>query len=124
MPAHSPDEVHQLWGTAMNAGDLDAVMDLYEPDATVVPQPGQVVAGTDAIREVMSGFLAMKPRFELRPRQVLVTGDVALLMSEWTMQATGPDGSPVQMTGTTSDVARRQADGSWRVAIDNPYGTA
>ena len=124
MLARSPEEVHQLWGAAMNAGDLDAVMDLYEPDATAVPQPVQVATGTDAIREAMSSFLAMKPRFELRPRQVLVTGDVALLMSEWTMQATGPDGSPVQMTATTSDVARRQADGSWRFAIDNPYGTA
>ena len=124
MPARSPEEVHQLWESAMNAGDLEAVLELYEPDATVVPQPGQVVTGTDAIREVMSGFLALQPRFELRPRQVLVTGDVALLMSEWTMQATGPDGSPVQMTATTSDVARRQADGSWRFAIDNPYGTA
>ena len=124
MPARSPEEVHQLWESAMNAGDLEAVLELYEPAATVVPQPGQVVTGTDAIREVMSGFLALQPRFELRQRQVLVTGDVALLMSEWTMQATGPDGSPVQMTATTSDVARRQADGSWRFAIDNPYGTA
>ncbi len=123
MPARSPEEVHQLWFSTMNAGDLDAVMELYEPDATVVPQPGEVVTGTDAIREVMQGFLALQPRFELRPRQVLVTGDVALLMSDWTMQATGPDGSPVQMTATTSDVVRRQTDGSWRVAIDNPYGT-
>ena len=55
---------------------------------------------------------------------MLVTGDLALLINEWTMQATGPDGSPVQLTATTSDVVRRQPDGSWRVAIDNPYGTA
>ena len=124
MPAHSPEDVHQRWFAAMNAGDLDATLELYEPEATLVPQPGQVVSGTAAIRAALGGFLAMRPRFEQRPRQVLVTGDVALLISEWTMQATGPDGSPVQMTATTSDVARRQADGSWRVAIDNPYGTA
>ena len=124
MPAHSPEEVHQLWGSAMNTGDLDAVLDLYEPDAAVVSQPGQVVTGTAAIRAALGGFLAMQPRFELRPRQVLQTGDLALLLTEWTMQARGPDGSPVAMGGTTSDVVRRQADGSWRFAIDNPYGTA
>ncbi len=124
MPARSPEDVHQLWFAAMNAGDLDATLELYEPEATLVPQPGEVVSGTAAIREALGGFLAMQPRFEQRPRQVLVTGDLALLISEWTMQATGPDGSPVQMTATTSDVVRRQADGSWRVAIDNPYGTA
>ena len=124
MPARSPEEVHQLWVRHMNAGDLDAVLDLYEPDATVVPQPGQVVTGTAAIREALGGFLAAKPHFDLRPRQVLQTGDVALLISEWTMRATGPDGNPMEMAATTSDVARRQADGRWRFAIDNPYGTA
>ncbi len=124
MPARSPEEVHQLWFAAMNAGDLDATVALYESEATVVPQPGEAVVGTDAIREVLRGFLAMEPHFELRPRQVLVTGDLALLLSDWTMRATGPDGSPVEMAATTSDVVRRQADGSWRVAIDNPYGTA
>jgi len=124
MPAHSPEEVHQRWFAAMNAGDLNATLELYEPEATVVPEPGQMVSGTAAIRAVLDGFLAMKPHFEPRPRQVLQSGDLALLITEWTMQATGPDGSPVQMTATTSDVVRRQADGSWRVAIDNPYGTA
>jgi uncharacterized protein (TIGR02246 family) len=123
MPARTPEEIHQLWGAALNAGDLEALVALYEPEATVVAQPGEVVTGTEAIRQVLSGFVAMQPRIELRPRQVLVTGDLALLISEWTMQGTGPDGSPVEMAATTSDVARRQADGSWRMAIDNPYGT-
>ena len=124
MAARSPEEVHQQWQETMNAGDLDTAVALYEPEATVVSQPGQVVTGTNAIREALGAFLAMQPRFEFRPRQVLKTGDVALLITEWTMQATGPDGNAMAMTGTTSDVVRRQPDGSWRFVIDNPYGTA
>src|SRR5215216_7385393 len=112
MPAHSPNEVHRLWGRAMNDGDLVAVMDLYVPDATLLSTSGQLLTGTDAIREALGGALAMDPRYELRPRQVLQTGGVALLITDWTMHATGPDGSPVKMVGTTSDVALRQVDDS------------
>ena len=36
---------------------------------------------------------------------------------------TGPNGTPVMLTGRYADVLRRQDDGSWRFVIDNPWGT-
>ena len=33
-----------------------------------------------------------------------------------------PDGS--ELTGQTSDVARKQGDDKWLILIDNPYGGA
>jgi ketosteroid isomerase-like protein len=39
----------------------------------------------------------------------------------WQLTATGPDGSPISMTGHSAEVARRQPDGSWRFVIDNPF---
>jgi ketosteroid isomerase-like protein len=85
---------------------------LYEPEATLIPQPGQVVTGTEAIREAFSGFLALKPKFELVFKKAFQAGDIALLFSEWTLSATDPDGNAIEMSGQTSDVARRQPDGS------------
>ena len=35
---------------------------------------------------------------------------------------TGADGSEVNLTGQTSDVVRRQPDGTWLLVIDNPFG--
>jgi ketosteroid isomerase-like protein len=49
--------------------------------------------------------------------------DSALLHSAWTLATTGPDGVPINMAGTTADVVRRQADGTWRFVIDNPWGS-
>jgi ketosteroid isomerase-like protein len=46
------------------------------------------------------------------------------VISRWTLTGSRQDGSPLEMTGQTSDVVRRQADGSWRLAIDNPFGDA
>lgn len=52
--------------------------------------------------------------------RIITAGDLARSLASWTLDGTGPDG-PIQMTGTTSDVFRRQPDGSWKVAIDNPW---
>jgi ketosteroid isomerase-like protein len=50
-------------------------------------------------------------------------GEIALLFSDWTLSATDPDGHAIEMAGRTSDVARRQSDGSWLFVIDDPYGS-
>ncbi len=86
--------------------------------------PGQVVTGQTAIGEALRGFLATQGRFELHFERAFVARDVALLFSRWMLRATAPDGKPLTLAGQTSDVVRRQADGTWLVAIDNPYGGA
>lgn len=124
MPAYTPEAVHQLFTVAFNARDLEALVALYEPDATLMPQPGQTVSGHAAIREALEGFLAIRGRFELRHQKTLQSRDVALLFSAWRLAGTDPDGNPVDLGGQTSDVVRRQPDGTWLVAVDNPYGGA
>ena len=124
MSASTPEEVPRLWAETFSAGDLDALVALYEEDVILVPQPGEAVTGIDGIREALSAFLAMRPTFNLEVRKVLQTGDIALSFAEWTLSGTGPDGEAIEMAAQTSDVLRRQPDGSWRIVIDNPYGSA
>ncbi len=123
MPARTPEELSRLFAKALSAHDLEALMALFEPEATLIPQPGQVVTGTEAIREALSGFLALKPKFESEFKKAFQVGEIALLFSDWTLSATDPDGNAIEMAGRTTDVARRQPDGSWRFVIDDPYGT-
>ena len=66
MPSHSPEELDQLFSEALNAGDLDALVALYEPQAVFITDPGKTVTGTAAIREVLSAFVAMKPKITWR----------------------------------------------------------
>ena len=58
MPATEPEQMHGLFEQAFNAGDIDALMALYEPDAALVPQPGAIAEGTDAIRPVKPDTIA------------------------------------------------------------------
>jgi uncharacterized protein (TIGR02246 family) len=106
---------------AFNTGDIEQVMALYEPDCVLVPEPGQQVAGTAAIRDALLGFLAVKGKIKYASKRVLVNGDIALVNGHWDLNGTGPDGSPVSMSGDTSEIIRRQADGTWRYIIDDPF---
>ncbi len=121
MAARKPEDCDYLLTEAINAGDIEAAVALYEPNASFVAQPGQVVTGRAAIREVMQGFVALKPKLTIEANAVQ-SGDVALLRSKWSLTGTGPDGKPVEMSGNGTEVVRRQADGSWLFIIDNPAG--
>lgn len=122
MGATTPRDVQSQWARAFNAGDIQGLMALYASDACLVPQPGQPVQGHGAIREALQAFLALGAKIELAPDYVLETGDTALLRGRWQLSGRGPDGQPLAMSGRSSEVVRKQADGSWVYVIDHPYG--
>lgn len=124
MPAHEPREVLRLASEAFNTGDLDALTVLYEPEATLVPQPGQAVSGSQAIREALRGFVAVTQAFDANVKTIVQGDDLALVFTDWTLHGTAPDGSPVEMSGSAADVVRRQPDGTWLFVIDDPWGAA
>lgn len=121
MAVRNPEEMARHWQDAFNSGDVEAVLALYEPDAILIPQPGQVVTGREGIRQALGAFLAAKPRMALRATNIVKTGDIALIYGAWTMQGTGADGKPTQMQGQSTEVLRRQADGTWRYLVDDPF---
>ena len=123
MLARIPEEVDRLFAEALHAGDLGGLVALYEAEAILVPQPGQLATGIDEILEVLGGFIALKSRMKVEVRKVMPTGDIALTHSEWSLKGTAPDGSAISMGGKSADVIRRQPDGTWLVLIDNPFGT-
>jgi uncharacterized protein (TIGR02246 family) len=122
MSAHTPEEIHRLFSTAFNAGDLDALIALYEPEATLIPQPGEVTRGRNAIRQVLQQFLALKGTMQLQSLYAVNGPGVALLSSRWKLTGIGPDGKPIEMSGKGVEVARRQPAGDWLLAIDHPFG--
>ena len=124
MAERAPVEAHTLFQKTFNAGDLEGLMALYEPDAIVIPLSGaEPVKGIRAIRSALEGFLALKGKLELQTKHVVQHGDIALLRGDWRLKGTGPDGKPVEMVHGSAEVVRRQPDGSWRYIIDHPFGS-
>ena len=97
-------------------------MELYEPNAALIAQPGSVSHGSEEVRAALQGFLALKGRITLNTKLVVTVGDLAYLSNTWSLNGTGPDGNPVALGATTAEVARRQAGGTWCYVIDNAWG--
>ena len=65
----------------------------------------------------------MKGILELKVMRVIRTGNLALVISKWTFNGTETNGSPANLAGTAADVLRQQSGCTWRMIIDNPWGT-
>ena len=122
MGANKPEDMHKLFTAAFNAGNLEALMALYEPDAQLVPHPGQVTAGHEAIRQALQQFLAMKGTMQVTTRYVIRGAAIALISGQWHLKGNGPDGKSIEMGGKSVEVARRQPTGEWLLVIDHPFG--
>jgi ketosteroid isomerase-like protein len=114
--------VHPAFAERFNAGDFDGIMALAEADAVFLPQPGVQLTGAGAAA-AQQQFMALGLPINMTVRHAIVAGDLALVIADWTIKGTGPDGKAVDLAGSTADVLRKGA-GGWKFAIDNPFGTA
>jgi uncharacterized protein (TIGR02246 family) len=114
MPASTPQEIHSLFERAFNTRDVEAILALYEPGAVLVTG-GKLVTGHDGIRDAYNLSLSSGARMKLDTRAVIESGDgLAVLHGAWSL------GPPSATQGLSTEVVRRQTDGSWMFVIDNP----
>jgi uncharacterized protein (TIGR02246 family) len=120
MPANQPAEIHALFQAAFNAHDATGLSELYEESAVLVTGPGTTARGRGAIGNALQSFFAMKPVMRLETASVLEGDGLALLEGKWVLIGVGSGGDPVQITGTSREVVRRQPDGTWLYTLDDP----
>lgn len=119
----TPKELLSLFDEEFNARNISSLISLYETDACFVSQQGQVVTGVENIRQSLQSLLDMKGNLETKVKGVIQTSDIALVNTEWSFNGTGPEGKSVTIAGKATTVLRQQSDGTWRILIDNPWGT-
>jgi len=118
----NPEACDRLFVEHVNAGDLDALMSLYEPACSMVRRDGGVALGHAEIREVLDRLIALRPRMTTEIVKVVAAGDdLAMVYNDWHMSAKRPDGQPIEASGKAIEVVRRQADGTWRFILDDPF---
>lgn len=78
MFARTPREAVNKLIEAINDGDIEAALALYEPNATLVVEPGKLAIGMKALRQALGGFVSLRPTLKGEKSEVIEAGDVAL----------------------------------------------
>jgi ketosteroid isomerase-like protein len=106
-PAVEPEDLERMYVERVNAGDIEGLVALFEPDAVIAYAPGQVATGSQAIRQMFTDFVASGVTLTLGDQQpTLRAGDLALTSTR------------LNSGQVTAEIARRQPDGTWRWVID------
>ena len=120
MRAHSPTEIHALFQSAFNVGDIEALISLYEPDAILMVDGKQVI-GRENIRAAFHSILSAGVQMTLTTRSIIESrAGLALLHGEWVVQGTTANDPQLTTKGFSTEVVRQQPDGTWLFIIDNP----
>ena len=106
-PAKEPNDLERYFVERANAGDVEGLVALYEPNATLTCGDGGVMVGLDQIRKFFVNYLASRPKLTPSVQApALCSGDLALTSSR------------LDNGDITAEIARRQKDGNWLWAVD------
>lgn len=112
-----PSDVNAAFADGFNRRDVEALVGLYDPEGGVVEMDGTMSVGADEIRQHVERLLALGGRMESVNLTSVVLGDLALVTAAWTI--TDATVAP-RMEGRSSEILRRQPDGTWAYLIDQP----
>jgi ketosteroid isomerase-like protein len=106
-PARDPQDLERFLVVRQQAGDIEGMVALFEPDAVIHAYDDRVLRGHDEMRAYYRELAAAGRVFVMGEQQpALVNGELALTSTR------SRNGS------VTAEVARRQPDGTWRWVID------
>ena len=115
--------INKIWtqyAIGCNVGDFDLWISLWADDGIRMAPDAPAVIGKEQIRE------AMKPVFDqmtlyvtIGIKEVRVAGDWAFSRGTGTLSMTPKaGGKTIKLDGKYLTILERQADGSWKIAID------
>ena len=102
------------WESALNAKDVDALVDLYTDDARLLPPDGAMTSGREGVRAVFGGMIDAGISGETTRVETTVSGDVAYIVGTFSLTA----GDVAVGTGKYIETWRRGNDGLWLIAND------
>ncbi len=112
----------KLWSQLYEAGKVDEMRPLYEPDAWLMTQGAPAQKGVDAILAYLKRNKGggSKVSFAVEPEQIIIDGNRAFLISKYWMTITPPGKPAIDAAGRSFLVFKRHKR-EWRIwrDIDN-----
>jgi len=113
--------VATAYNDAASAKDAAGVVALYDQDAVMLPPNLDIVNGLEGVKGYRFGFITtpgVELRFELLDAEVSASADMGWTLSLANITINRPDGTVGAELIRDFHVWRKQADGSWKLAVD------
>lgn len=109
------------WSKVAEANQLDEMIGYFLEDAVMLAPNEAMAAGKEAIRKMVGDMFAI-PGFVIKWRatkvEVARSGDLGYSLGTYELSMNDPQGTPMADRGKYVTVWKKQADGSWKVAVD------
>jgi hypothetical protein len=104
-PPDKPEDWPRLFEGHLNAGALEAVIALYEPDATIIAPSGETLVGRERIRSLLASMIEAKTCLHSRVVKAVSADGIALLLTDF-------DGTTGDGSGKTGAIRHKGDRGS------------
>ncbi len=109
------------WARDCATGDVEKYLSNFMDGGVVLAPNAPIAVGKDAIRKIMGGFFSA-PGFTIQwepiAAEVARSGDIGYSRGTYQLSMNDAKGNPVTDRGKYATVWKKQADGSWKVALD------
>ena len=112
------EDAHKTLAAAFNTGDVQTVLDMYDFNGIIVPEPNKPVSGRAEFEKAIKAILAIKGKMEIKTVYCLETNGLAVGRSEWNIT----DGNEVKISSKGIELMKQQPDGTWKILIDHAFG--
>src|SRR5262245_37750926 len=107
------------WMADFNAGNTDKVCGLFAPDL-IAQYRGQPERDHHGLCDLLKRSLSDPAKtyaYSLSIKEIIVSGDVAVVRLTWTLKVKPKDGTrEITSDEPGMDIFRRQADGGWKIS--------
>lgn len=117
LPTRAQD-AHKTLAAAFNTGDVQTVLNMYDFNGIIVPEPDKPVSGRAKFEEAIKAILSIKGKMEIKTVYCLETNGLAVGRSEWNIT----DGDEVKISSKGIELMKQQPDGTWKILIDHAFG--
>jgi uncharacterized protein (TIGR02246 family) len=114
------NEIWNQYATAMNTGDFDLWISLWEDDGIQMPPDAPAVFGKEQIRIVNEKkFEPFEVNVTINNEEVQIEGDLAFSRGTGTISLTPKaGGETISMIGKYLTILKKQKDGFWKIYCD------
>lgn len=118
--AMRPRDVANQISECITEGNIENIVDFFHPDYLMSFPPSEPLkSGLDIIRASFQPFIDAKAKLISEVTGELINGDIAVLQANWRIIDTQ---GTIMGKGSSTEVLKQRADGSWQYFIDCPLG--